>query len=117
MVSSCTTGADTESQKSTPASSPPPVEMEFVNNGVSKEMQVEEEQMRLKREKDDLRREQKMEKKRQEDLKGGKEVLDNKFKALEHLLSKSKVRLFFAYIRLSGFSRDFELLGESFYFD
>ena len=95
MVSSCTTGADTESQKSTPASSPPPVEMEDVNNGVSKEMQVEEEQMRLKREKDDLKREQKMEKERQEDLKSGKEVLDTKFKALEHLLSKSKVRLCF----------------------
>ncbi len=90
MVSSYTTGADTESQKSTPASSPP-VDIECVNNDVSKEMQVEEEQMRLKHEKDDLEREQKMEKERQEDLKGGKEVLDAKFKALEHLLSKSKV--------------------------
>jgi len=55
--------------------------------------------MRLKREKDDLKREQKieqkMEKERQEDLEDGKEVLDTKFKALEHLLSKSKVRLCF----------------------
>jgi ATP-dependent DNA helicase len=102
MVSFCTTGADTESQKSTPASSPPPVDMEGVSNGVSKEMQVVEEQMRLKHEKDDLEREQKMEKERQEDLKGGKEVLDAKFKALEHLLSKSKVGLCF---RIHSFER------------
>jgi ATP-dependent DNA helicase len=91
MVSASTTTADTESHKPTPASSPPSVEMEDADHGVSKQMLAEEEQMRLRREKEDAKREAQLEKERKDDLEGGKEVLDSKFKALEHLMNKSKV--------------------------
>ncbi|KAF2502490.1 ISWI chromatin-remodeling complex ATPase ISW2 [Lophium mytilinum] len=105
MVSSSTTAADTASQKSTPASSPPPVEMEDVDHGVSKEMLAEEEQMRVRREKEDAKREAQLEKERKEDLQGGKEVLDTKFKALEHLMNKSKL---FATVMLAQMQRQEE---------
>ncbi|KAF2817411.1 uncharacterized protein BDZ99DRAFT_373440 [Mytilinidion resinicola] len=105
MVSSSITAADTASQKSTPASSPPSIEMEDVDHGVSKEMLAEEEQMRLRREKEDAKREAKLEKERKEDLQGGKEVLDTKFKALEHLMNKSKL---FATVMLAQMQRQEE---------
>ncbi|OCK78189.1 ISWI chromatin-remodeling complex ATPase ISW2 [Lepidopterella palustris CBS 459.81] len=105
MVSSSTTGADTESQKSTPPSSPPPADMEDANFAISKEMQEEEENIRVKREKEDEKREKKLEKERQKDLKGGKEALDTKFKGLEHLMNKSKL---FATVMLAQMQRQEE---------
>ena len=90
MTSSSITGAGTESQKSTPASSPPPADMDN-SGGISKEMQEEEERMRTQRAKDDAKRVAELEKERQDDLKSGKEVLDKKFQQLEFLMNKSKV--------------------------
>jgi len=58
---------------------------------VSAAMEKEEEQMRLKREKEEMEREEILKKERDEELQGGPEVTDNKFKALEFLLSQSKV--------------------------
>lgn len=74
-----------------PASSPPPAEMDTAS--VSKSMQEEEERMRAQREKNDAKRDAQLEKERQEDLKSGKEILDKKFQQLEFLMNKSKVRL------------------------
>lgn len=62
-----------------------------MNDGVSKEMQAEEEHMRLQREKEDAKRTEKLEKERQEDIESGKEILDKKFQQLEFLMNKSKV--------------------------
>ena len=90
-MSSSVTGADTESQKSTPASSPPPADMETDNDGALKQLQAEEDTMRSQREKQDAKREAEMEKEREEDLNSGKEVLDKKFQQLEFLMNKSKV--------------------------
>ncbi|KAH6846238.1 SNF2 family helicase/ATPase-like protein PasG [Alternaria alternata] len=74
---------------STPASSPPPADME--TESVPKSMQQEEQRMRAQRENDDARREAKLEKERQEDIKSGREVLDKKFQQLEFLMNKSKL--------------------------
>jgi ATP-dependent DNA helicase len=93
MTSSSVTGADTESQKSTPASSPPPATMDDRKDDVSMELQAEEDRMRVQREKQDAKHEAEMEKERQEDLKSGKEVLDKKFQQLEFLMNKSKVSI------------------------
>jgi ATP-dependent DNA helicase len=90
MASSSVSRAETESYKSTPASSPPPAAMEGSAEGVSKEMQAEEERMREQREKEDAKREAELEQERQEDLKSGKEILDKKFQQLEFLMNKSK---------------------------
>ncbi|KAF2261279.1 SNF2 family helicase/ATPase-like protein PasG [Lojkania enalia] len=91
MTSSSVAGADIESHKSTPASSPPPAEMDNVRDSVSKEMLEEEERMRLQREKEDVKRDAELEKERQEDIRSGKEVLDKKFQQLEFLMNKSKL--------------------------
>jgi ATP-dependent DNA helicase len=72
----------------TPASSPPPANMD---DNVSKAMQDEEARVRLQREKDDAKRDAKLEKERQEDIKSGKDMLDKKFQQLEFLMNKSKV--------------------------
>lgn len=92
MPSSFVTGADTESLKSTPASSPPPVGMDDKQENVSEEMQAEEARMREQRQKLDAKREAELDKEREEDIKGGKELLDKKFQQLEFLMNKSKVR-------------------------
>lgn len=47
--------------------------------------------MRLNREKREEQYEKKLAKERQKDIKGGDEAVDTKFKALEYLLSQSKV--------------------------
>jgi len=93
MPSSSITSADSEAQKSTLASSPPPSTMGDHDERVSKEMRDEEEKMRLQREKDDAKREKQMEKERLEDINSGKELLDKKFQQLEFLMNKSKVSL------------------------
>lgn len=73
----------------TPASSPPPANMDSDN--VSKTMQEEETRMKTQREKQDAKRDAQLEKERQDDIKSGKEVLDKKFQQLEFLMNKSKV--------------------------
>jgi ATP-dependent DNA helicase len=90
MISSSIAGADSVSQKSTPASSPPPADMDD-KDALSMELQVEEEKMRKQREKDDATRDAELEKERQQDISSGKEVLDKKFQQLEFLMNKSKV--------------------------
>lgn len=90
-MSSDATNSPPMSPQSTPATSPPP---ESPDNGVSESMQKEEEQMRLNREKRERQHEKKLEKERQKDIDGGKDAVDSKFKALEYLLSQSKVRYF-----------------------
>jgi len=59
--------------------------------GVSAAMRKEEEELREASRKEEVERDAKLEKQRQEDLKGGQDGLDKKFKALEYLLSQSKV--------------------------
>ena len=93
MTSSSIVSATTSPQKSTPASSPPPDDMDQDNEaeGVSYAMQAEEERMRAQREKNDAKRDAQLEKERQEDIKSGKDILDKKFQQLEFLMNKSKV--------------------------
>jgi ATP-dependent DNA helicase len=74
---------------STPASSPPPADMD--TESASNKMQAEEERMRAQREKEDAKRDAQLEKARQEDILSGREVLDKKFQQLEFLMNKSKV--------------------------
>jgi len=95
-----TSAPSSKNTPSTPASSPPPpedvVEKDVADAGfgVSDAMQKEEEQMRKKREKEDLARDKRLETERRKDIEGGEEKVDAKFKALEYLLSQSKVGLF-----------------------
>lgn len=58
---------------------------------VSSAMQAEEDQMRRAREKQDERREKALAAERQRDIAGGADAVDTKFKALEYLLSQSKL--------------------------
>lgn len=87
--------ADSASQKTSPASSPPPAEMDGQPKNkaddVSNGFQVEEDRMRAQREKQDAKREAELEKERQADIESGKEVLDKKFQQLEFLMNKSKL--------------------------
>jgi ATP-dependent DNA helicase len=99
MVSSSITGADSESQKSTPPSSPPLADMDGANDAFSKKMQEEEDRIRVQREIQDAKRDAELEKEREDDIRSGKEVLDKKFQQLEFLMNKSKVNLLgFPYI-------------------
>jgi hypothetical protein len=94
-IMSSSSVADSASQKTSPASSPPPAEMDGQPqnkaDGVSNGYQVEEDRMRAQREKQDAKREAELEKERQADIESGKEVLDKKFQQLEFLMNKSKV--------------------------
>lgn len=87
---------------STPASSPPAAagsEMSDTDkmqqkkgaNPLSATMEAEEKKMLAMREKDEQTRARKLEQEREQDIKGGKEVVDTKYKALEFLLSQSKL--------------------------
>jgi ATP-dependent DNA helicase len=60
-------------------------------DGVSGAMLDEEKRMRAQSKKDDEQRQQKFAAERQKDIKGGKGAVDTKFKALEYLLSQSKL--------------------------
>ena len=60
--------------------------------GVSETMREEEEKMRKMSERDEVQRQKKMEQERKKDLEGGSGAVDSKYKALEYLLSQSKVR-------------------------
>lgn len=102
--SQATTPAMTESPQqaaSTPASSPPPrpdVDDGDIKGtaksqlGVSETMEEEERKMAAISRKDEEDRDRKLREDRQQDIKGGEKAVDSKFKALEYLLSQSKVR-------------------------
>ncbi|KAJ9636720.1 putative ATPase [Coniosporium tulheliwenetii] len=93
----------TRSTPSTPASSPPP------SASVSKTMIAEEEQMRQNSDAHEVARSSKLEESRKADLAGGEEVVDKKFKALEYLLSQSKL---YSTIMLSQMQRQEREEGE-----
>ncbi|KAK7182324.1 hypothetical protein DPSP01_002375 [Paraphaeosphaeria sporulosa] len=86
---------DSASLKTTPASSPPPADMDNqpknADNKVPSSLQLEEDRIRAQREKEDAKREAKLEKERQADIQSGKDVLDKKFQQLEFLMNKSKL--------------------------
>lgn len=73
-----------------PASTPP-TSPDTVEDGPTKVMEEEEEKMAEIRRKEDEKRERKMAAEREKDLKGGPEAVDSKYKALEYLLSQSKL--------------------------
>lgn len=93
MLSS--SNVDAGSPKSTPASSPPPADMDDLpkeeSHAASSSLQQEENRLRAQREKQDARREAKLEKERQADIESGRQVLDKKFQQLEFLMNKSKL--------------------------
>jgi ATP-dependent DNA helicase len=93
MAFSAAVSAKSSPQQSTPASSPPPADMEKDGKveGVSDAMLQEEARMKAQREKNDAKREAQLDKERQEDIKSGKDILDKKFQQLEFLMNKSKV--------------------------
>ncbi|KAK8187776.1 SNF2 family helicase/ATPase-like protein PasG [Phyllosticta capitalensis] len=59
--------------------------------GVSTAMVKEEEQMRAAREEADAEREEQLREERQKDIQSGSDAVDTKFRALEYLLSQSKL--------------------------
>ena len=61
------------------------------STGVSATMEAEERRMQEASRKQDEARDLKMQKERQKDIDGGSEAMDSKFKALDYLLSQSKV--------------------------
>ena len=61
------------------------------DDGPTEAMQKEEARMAEMRRKENEKRERKMAAERERDLKGGKEAVDTKYKALEYLLSQSKL--------------------------
>lgn len=75
-----------ESAKSTPPTSP-----ETRDGGPTEAMQKEEARMQEARRKEDEKREKKLAAERQKDLDGGSGAVDTKYKALEYLLSQSKL--------------------------
>lgn len=79
---------NTPSSSSSPA---PADDSTAMDPTVSDAMLKEEEKMRQAREKTDLAREKALAKERQKDIEGGSEAVDTKFKALEYLLSQSKL--------------------------
>ncbi|KIW02331.1 uncharacterized protein PV09_06476 [Verruconis gallopava] len=88
--SSCSMSAG-RSPRSTPASSPPPDMNNSEDRAQSDEMRHEIEEMARRRREEQAARDAEMEKKRNEDLKGGQKHMDDKFKALNYLLNQSKL--------------------------
>lgn len=88
-----------QKSESTPASSPPRADEEDVEKpqgaasklGVSSTMEEEEREMAAASRIADEERDRKLRQQRQDDMKGGSKAVDSKFKALEYLLSQSKV--------------------------
>ncbi|KAF7189159.1 hypothetical protein HII31_09581 [Pseudocercospora fuligena] len=76
-----------ESAKSTPPTSPEARD----GSGTTEAMEKEEARMVEARRKEDEKRDKKMAAEREKDIKGGKEAVDSKYKALEYLLSQSKL--------------------------
>ena len=73
------------------ASTPPTSPETRGGGGPTEAMEKEEAKMGEARRKQDGKREREMADEREKDLKGGKEVVDTKYKALEYLLSQSKL--------------------------
>jgi ATP-dependent DNA helicase len=73
------------------AETTPPTSPETRDHGLTEAMQEEEERMAKSREKEDAKRERKLAAERQKDMKEGSGALDTKYKALEYLLSQSKL--------------------------
>ena len=73
------------------AETTPPTSPEARDNGLTEAMQKEEEQMAKAREKEDAKRERKLAADRKKDMEGGSSAVDTKYKALEYLLSQSKL--------------------------
>lgn len=73
------------------ASTPPTSPETIAGGGPSEAMEKEEAQMAEERRKQDEKHEKKLAAEREKDVKGGKEVVDTKYKALEYLLSQSKL--------------------------
>ncbi len=73
------------------SSSTPPTSPESGNGGTTDAMEQEEKRMADVRRKQDEKRERELEASREEDIKGGRKVVDQKYKALEYLLSQSKL--------------------------
>lgn len=72
---------------------PEPKDEGDADYGVSETMRKEEEKMRKISDKEESARQEKMEAEREQDRKGGSEAVDSKYKALEYLLSQSKVHV------------------------
>jgi ATP-dependent DNA helicase len=79
------------SEPVTSAETTPPTSPETRDNGLTEAMQKEEEQMAKAREKEDAKRERKLAADRKKDLEGGSSAVETKYKALEYLLSQSKL--------------------------
>ena len=75
----------------TSAASTPPTSPETRGNGPTEAMEKEERRMTEARRKQDAKREREYAAERKKDIEGGKEVVDQKYKALEYLLSQSKL--------------------------
>ena len=73
------------------AESTPPTSPETSGDGLTEAMEREERRMAEVRRKQDEKREREFSAVRQKDMEGGEEVVDQKFKALEYLLSQSKL--------------------------
>ncbi|KAM0712304.1 hypothetical protein Q7P37_011399 [Cladosporium fusiforme] len=73
------------------AETTPPTSPETRENGPTEAMRKEEEQMEQARAKEEAKRERKLAAERQKDIKGGPAAVDTKYKALEYLLSQSKL--------------------------
>ena len=71
--------------------STPPTSPETRDGGPTEAMQKEEQRMADARRKQDVKREREMAAEREKDISGGPEVVDQKYKALEYLLSQSKL--------------------------
>ena len=73
------------------AASTPPTSPETRGDGLTEAMEKEERRMADTRRKQDEKREREFAAQRKKDIDGGEEVVDQKFKALEYLLSQSKL--------------------------
>ena len=73
------------------AETTPPTSPETRDNGLTEAMQKEEEQMAKAREREDAKHERKLAAERKKDMKEGSGALETKYKALEYLLSQSKL--------------------------
>lgn len=73
------------------AASTPPTSPDTGDGGPTEAMQKEEARMAEVRRKEDEKRERKLAAAREKDIKGGPEAVDSKYKALEYLLSQSKL--------------------------
>lgn len=79
------------SERAASAASTPPTSPETQNGGPTSAMEAEEARMAKERQEQDEKWDRDMAAKRKQDLDGGKEVVDQKYKALEYLLNQSKL--------------------------